>query len=154
VRQRGPVAVDDAEEVHVPDPPQLVLLEALRLGVDGDDRVRDVGVDPAETLDRGLDAALDHREVGDVPGHGERLGAGALDFGDAVCKRLLVPRRDDDLSAALSGEARDRTAEAAGGPGDHEHLLVQRLLGHGPAIPVTRDATLRSCRRSASPGSS
>ena len=69
----GPVAVDDTEEVHVPHAPQLVLLEPLGLGVNGDDRVRDVGVDPAEALYRSLDAALDHRAVGDVAGNGQRL---------------------------------------------------------------------------------
>ena len=73
VRQHGPIAVDDAEEVDIHHAAQLLGRELLGLGVDGHDRVRDVGVDAAEALDRGLDHALDLRPVGDVARDGERF---------------------------------------------------------------------------------
>lgn len=102
-----------------------------------------------------LDAALDHRAVGDVAGNGQRVRACPFDLGDAVVERHLVTGGDDDLRAAFARETCDRAAEATGGAGDDEHLLAQRLLGHDPAIPEPEDATLRPCfPRLASPGSS
>ena len=113
VRERRPEAVDHPEEVDVEDAAELLRLEPLGLRVDGHDRVRAVGVDAAEAVDRLLDHPSDlvlHRLVG-------RDG-----------ERLRVPRRDDDLRTARAGAARDRAAEPARGAGDDDDLLAQRFL--------------------------
>lgn len=142
--QGRPVPIDDAEEVHVPHPPQLVGLEALGLGVNGHDRVGHVGVDPPEALDGGVDDPLDLGLAADIAGDGKAFGTDPLDLGDAVVEGLGVPGRDDHLRAALAGLARDRPAEAARGACDNQHLLVQRFLCHCPSIPTRGSATLRA----------
>ncbi len=124
MRQRRPVAVDDAEEVDLPDAPQLLRLELLDLGVDGHDRVGDIGVDASEALDGGLDDALNLRLVADVARNRERLRAGAFDLGDAVVERLRVAGGHDDLRTALSGPARDRAPQAARGACHDDYLLA------------------------------
>ena len=128
MRQRRPVAVDDAEEVDLPDAPQLIRLELLDLGVDGHDRVRDVGVDAAEALDGLRDDALDLHLLGAVGRDGKRLRACPLDFADAVRERLFVAAGDDHLRTAFARLTRDRAPEPAGRTGDDEHLLREGFL--------------------------
>src|SRR5207237_5876164 len=130
VRERGPEAVDHAEEVHVEDAPELVRLEALGLGIDRDDRVRAVRVDAAEAVDRLLDHLCDLVLDRVVGRDGERLRARRLDLGDGVVERLRASRGPDDLRSALACETRDRAAEAARGARDDDDLLVQGFLSH------------------------
>ena len=123
MRQRAPEAVDGPEEVHVEHAAQLVRLVAIGLGVDGDDGVRDVGVDAPEPVDRLLDDLLHLVLDGVVGGNGERLRSGRLDLRDGVLERLGVPRRDHDLCPAHASQARNGAAQPARGSGDDHDLL-------------------------------
>ena len=129
VRQRRPEAVDHPEEVDVEHAPELLGLELVGLAHHRDHRVRDVRVDPPEPVERLLDDLADLVLDGVVGRDGERLGAERLDLPGSASSASRVPRRDDDLRARRAGAARDRPAEAAGGAGDDDDLLGERLLG-------------------------
>src|SRR4051794_32162120 len=135
VRQRRLEEAHPPEEVHVEDAAQLVLLQLLDLAVDGHHVRADHGVDPPEGEDRALDEDRDVVRVRDVPGHGERLAAGCADLLDGHVERGPVARRDDDAGPARARLARDCAAEAARRAGHDDHLIGQRLLGHGAGVP-------------------
>jgi hypothetical protein len=90
VRQRRPVRIGAAEEVHVQDTSQLLGLELLDLGVDRHHHGDDEGVDPPEALDRSgaqeFGVGLARRLARDH----QALAARSLDLGGGVLERLRV----------------------------------------------------------------
>src|SRR5262249_20803647 len=121
--QRRPETVDAAEEIDVEHAAELVVCKPVRLRMDGDHGVRDVGVDPAEAVDGFSDEAIDVLPSSDVDLDREPSGTGGLDLADGRIERLTRPRADDDLGAAVGSGPRDRTAEPIGVACDDDDLL-------------------------------
>jgi hypothetical protein len=133
LRQRCERAVDDAPEVDVEQPSRIFLADFLEPAPDGQPRVVDPRVEPAEALDRFPGEVVHLRAVRDVAHDGMRLPASGVDAVHDVVERLAAARRKHDLGALLRSALGGAQADAAGGAGDDDDLVFQLLEfdGHG-----------------------
>ena len=114
---------------------ELLGLEVVGLAHHGDHRVRDVRVDPPEPVDGLLDDLADLVLYGVIGRTHESFGAERLDLLAQRVEGLRVARGDHDLRARRARGPGDRPAQAAGGAGDDEDLLRERLLAHHGSNP-------------------
>ena len=100
-------------------------LERVRRLADVDAGVVDEDVDAAEFAVDALDHGGDGGLVGDIGGHGDRLGAALFELGDRGERFGLVASDDRDRGAGFRQSAGHAEPDAAIAAGDDGHLAAE-----------------------------
>ena len=109
----------DAPHVDVEHPTPIIERLVLDQVEGGDARVVAQHVDPPEPIERHLRQSFDGCRIGDVDGHGERVGTvAAQTFGDRL-GFATVEVGEHDRGARGRECLGERAADATGGAGHH-----------------------------------
>jgi hypothetical protein len=138
-----PGAVDDAPEDDVEHPAHVRGRHLPGLTEDGHGGVVDPGVEVAERPDRGVGDALDVVLVGHVGDDRDGLAPAAVDLVAELLQRVLVAGSQDQAGTPLGGAPGSGQADAAGGSGEDDDLLVEwaETNGHGALPGVVAGST-------------
>jgi hypothetical protein len=133
--------MDQAPEVDLEQLAHVRLAHLLDPSPDANAGIVHPAIDPTKPLYRGVGDRIDLLPLRDVAMDRDRLATSLRDRLDCLVERIVAARGENNPGALAGSHLRRGKSNAAGGAGDHDHLLGNRLQLRHPEILVNCHTT-------------